>query len=156
METHQIWRTSRHNCHLSTADGVHPKTFMLPQAKAPVIPPLEVDLSLELYGTLTYALIISYMNKYNNIISALQTKMLVISWHILCIIMLHNSAVRISSVDTYDLSRAGLVLQRFVAFGFLRFSQVHVIHVVLVVDHGGTHGTRATILEKGWKPCENM
>lgn len=128
---------------------------MLPQAKAPVIPPLEVDLSLELYGTLTYALIISNMKNYNNIISALETKMLVISWHMLCIIMLHNS-VRISSMDTYDLSRAGLVLQRFVAFGFLRFSQVHVIHVVLVVDHGGTHGTWATILEKGWKPCENM
>ena len=49
-----------------------------------------------------------------------------------------------------------VVLQRFVAFGFLRFPQVHVIHVVLVVDHGGTHGTWATILEKGWKPCENM
>ena len=128
---------------------------MLPQAKAPVIPPLEVDLSLELYGTLTYALIISNMKNYNNIISALETKMLVISWHMLCIIMLHNS-VRISSMDTYDLSRAGLVLQRFVAFGFLRFSEVHVIHVVLVVDHGGTHGTWATILEKGWKPCENM
>ena len=102
METHQLWRSSRHNCHLSTADDVHPKTFMLPQAKALVIPPLEVDSSLELYGTLTYTQIISNMKTYNNIISALETKMLVISWHMLCI-MLHNS-VRISSMDTYDLS----------------------------------------------------
>lgn len=84
METHQIWwSSSRHNCHLSTADDVHPKTFMLPQAKALVIPLLEVDSSSELYGTLTYALIISNMKKYNNIISALQTKMLVISCYIL-------------------------------------------------------------------------
>ena len=48
------------------------------------------------------------------------------------------------------------VLQRFIALGFLRFSQVHVIHVEVVVDHGGTHGPWVTILKRtgGWNPIK--